>query len=307
MGFNRASTHRAARIGLSAALLSIAPLLSSALAHSPVEAAAPADLLPDLIMRKPTDIQTETASGGVRRLRFSTTIVNIGKGPFETRASRLSISDKTMHVSQRIFNTAGGTRVHETTEVAKFAGDGHDHWHVQNVARYELFSQTATGPALRRDSKVGFCFFDTNAYNLSLPGAPATRKYLQSGCGTPSSLYIKNGISVGWSDRYPWNFAFQWIDVTGLAAGDYYLKVTADPNGAFEELKERNNCNWMRIRIALTGSTVRVMASGSGCVLPAFIPVGRVIVPPRLPNDSPIVDEASVRQPAITLLCQIPA
>ena len=307
MGINRASTHRAARIGLSAALLSIAPLLSSALAHNPVEAAAPADLLPDLIMRKPTDIRTETASGGVRRLRFSTTIVNVGKGPFETRASRLSTSDRTMHVSQRIYNTAGGTRVHETTEVAKFAGDGHDHWHVQNIAHYELYGPTATDPVLRRDSKVGFCFFDTNAYNLSLPGAPATRTYPQSGCGTPSSLYIKNGISVGWSDRYPWNFAFQWIDVTGLSAGEYYLKVTADPNGAFEELKEKNNCNWTRIRIATTGTTVRALASGSGCVLPALIPVGRVIVPPRPANDSPIVDGVSTRDPAISFLCQIQA
>jgi hypothetical protein len=271
-------------MGLSAALLSIAPLLSSPIAHIPVDAAAPADLLPDLSMRKPADIRTETASGGARRLRFSTTIVNIGKGPFETRASRSSTSVRTMIVSQRIYNTAGGTRVNETTEVAKYAGDGHDHWHVQNVARYELFARTGTGPVLRRDSKVGFCFFDTNAYDLSLPGAPATRQYLETGCGSPSSLFIKNGVSVGWSDRYPWNFAFQWIDVTGLPAGDYFLKVTADPNGAFDELKEKNNCNWTRIRIAKTGATVRVLESGWGCILPGspgFIPVGRVVVPPR--------------------------
>jgi hypothetical protein len=283
MSIHRMPTLRATRLGLAAAALALTPLIGAFGPGGPARAAAPADRLPDLSMTKPADLRVETTSTGARRLRFTTSIVNIGAGPFETRASRRSTSDSTMGVSQRIHNTVGGTRVHETTEVARYAGDGHDHWHVQRVAHYELFSPTGAGPVLRRDSKVGFCFFDTNPYRLSLPGAPTSRQYLQSGCGSRSSLFVKNGISVGWSDRYPWNFAWQLIDVTGLAAGEYMLRVSADPKAQFEELIEKNNCNWTRIRIPRTAATVQVLDSGWGCVVPGsvLIPTGHVVIPPR--------------------------
>ena len=122
-------------------------------------------------MAYPTELRIQTTASGARRLRFTTMIVNIGDGPFETRSSRLA-GNPTMGVNQRIYNSAGGYRVFDTTATAKYSGDGHDHWHVQDVARYELFAINGKGPALRRDAKVGFCFFDTNAYRLSLPRAP---------------------------------------------------------------------------------------------------------------------------------------
>jgi hypothetical protein len=284
MTSHRNSTRRAVRIGLSAALLAIMPLAGSLRAAERVEAAASPDRLPDLSMSMPTDIVIQTTSAGVRRLQFTTTIVNIGSGPFETRASRRSTSVPTMLVSQRIYNAAGGTRVHDTSAIARYAGDGHDHWHVQGVAGYALFAPTGKGPSLRRDAKVGFCFFDTNPYRLSLPGAPSSRVYQQSGCGTRSSLFVKNGISVGWSDRYPWNFAWQWIDITNLPGGEYLLKVTADPNGNFVEEREKNNCNWTRIRFSGSGSSLTILESGWGCALPGSDeppPVGRVVIPPR--------------------------
>jgi len=308
MGFHPGSTQRAARFRRAAALFVITPAVCAIIAGSPAEAAAPADRLPDLSMAKPSGLRIETTSGGARRLRLTTTIVNIGAGPFETRASRRSTSDATMNVSQRIYNTAGGTRVHDTNEVAKYAGDGHDHWHVQNVAHYELYAQTGTGPVLRRDSKVGFCFFDTNAYRLSLPGAPASRQYAQSGCGTKSSLFVKNGISVGWSDVYPAAFAWQWINVTNIPAGEYLLKLTVDPKRQFEESVEGNNCNWTRIRIPRTGSTVSVIQSGSGCVLPgAPIPTGQVIVPPRPVTGAVVAEEIAANVSPIAFVCQVPA
>jgi hypothetical protein len=283
MTFRRVSKRRAARIGLLAASLALTPLISSFRAPEIVEAGGPVDRLPDLSMTMPTDLRIERTSSGQRRLRFTTTIVNIGAGPFETRSSRRSTSVPTMLVSQRIYNSAGGTRVHDTSAIARYAGDGHDHWHVQDVAGYSLYAGSGQGPMLRSDSKVGFCFFDTNAYRLSLPGAPDSRRYFESGCGVSSSLFVKNGISVGWADRYPWNFAFQWIDITGLPSGEYLLKLAADPNGNFAEEVEKNNCNWMRVRIPSSGSTVPILGSGWGCTLPGSdeLPVGRVVIPPR--------------------------
>jgi hypothetical protein len=232
----------------------------------PAVAAAPVELLPDLAMSYPSDVRIQTTASGARLLRMTTTIVNIGDGPFETRSSRL-VGQKTMGVNQRIWNSAGGYRVVDTTATTVWSGDGHNHWHVQDIARYELFAVNG-GERLRRDAKVGFCFFDTTAYRLTLPGAPRSPRYTQAGCGGGWSLFVKNGISVGWGDRYGWQLGRQWIDITKLPAGEYYLKLTVDPLFKFVEIRHRNDCNWTRIRIPRTGSTVTVLARGFNCVLP---------------------------------------
>lgn len=319
MTIQRASSHRHARISLRATVVALALLVCVLAIGGAVDAAAATDRLPDLSMTKPSNFRMEN-SGGQRRLRMTTTIVNIGAGAFETRASRRNTSISTMNLSQRVYNSSGGTRVHSTTEVARYAGDGHNHWHVQNVALYELYAASGQGPSLRRDSKVGFCFFDTNAYRLSLPGAPGSRKYVQAGCGTQNSLFVKNGLSVGWSDVYPWNIGLQWINVTGMPAGEYLLKLAVNPNGQFTESRTSNNCNWTRIRIPSTGSTVTVLGSGSSCTLPGSpptpIPTGRVVIPPRAaidtaPNavlastDLPSAANAA-SGPAPAFLCEIP-
>jgi Lysyl oxidase len=246
----------------------------SALALVPAEpavpttaAAAPADLLPDLAMSYPTQIRIQATASGGRRLRMTTTIVNIGDGPFETASSRLA-GQSAMGVNQRIYNTAGTYRVVETGARARYSGDGHDHWHVLDIARYEIHPLKSNGQALRRDAKVGFCFFDTNAYDLGLARAPQSPRYSAAGCGKRSSLFVKNGISVGWGDRYGWSLARQWIDITNLPAGEYYLKLTVDPLFQFQEIRHRNDCNWTHIRIPKTGTTVTVLGRGFACTLP---------------------------------------
>ncbi len=234
---------------------------------APAAAAAPVDLLPDLARAYPTEMRVQTTAGGARRLRLTTMIVNIGDGPFETRSSRLA-GQETMGVNQRIYNSAGGYRVVDTTAVTRYSGDGHDHWHVQDVARYELFAITGRGPALRRDRKVGFCFFDTNAYRLSLPRAPRSPRYSQAECGRRSSLFVRNGISVGWGDKYGWRLGRQWIDVSNIPPGEYYVKLTFDPLFQFQEIRHRNDCNWTRIALSRTSSTIAVLDRGFSCTLP---------------------------------------
>jgi lysyl oxidase len=250
----------------------------------PVAAASgsPADRLPDLAMARPRDLRIQTLSNGTRRLRFTGIIVNIGAGPFETWSSRKFIRAKTMAVRQRIYNTAGGRRTVATSAIVKYAGDGHDHWHVQRVAGYELYAGSGDGPVLRRGAKVGFCFFDTRPYRLSLARAPGSRHYIERNCGTRASRSLKIGLSVGWSDIYPWNFAWQWVNVTGLPAGQFLLKLIADPKASFVEKRTDNNCNWTRIRIARRGSTVTVLGHGTGCKLPGEPPP-----PPPSPSPTP--------------------
>ena len=114
MSMTRVSTHRKGRTGLAAGALALTAAVCLVAVATNAVAAAPTDRLPDLQMLKPSSLRMEN-SGGQRRLRMSTTIVNTGKGPFETRASRRSTSASTMGVSQRVYNTAGGTRVNETS------------------------------------------------------------------------------------------------------------------------------------------------------------------------------------------------
>ncbi len=282
----RIAARRSTGLTLAAVMALGLMLVGGAGAVAPASAGAN-DLLPDLSLKRPELLSIQTTASGVRRLRFSTSLVNVGAGPFETRASRSSTSVAKMNVRQVIYLQGGGSRNHTTSAFATYAGDGHDHWHVEEIARYDLYRVTPGG-SLARDSKVGFCFFDTNAYKLSLPNAPSSRQYFQSSCGTTSSLSTKNGISVGWSDIYPANFAFQWITITGLPAGEYYLKMTVNPYGYFLESVKGNNCTWSRVRIPASGSTVTVLGSGWGCTLPGTgptpIPTGRAVVPPRSPG-----------------------
>ncbi|HEX2221119.1 MAG TPA: cell wall-binding repeat-containing protein [Candidatus Limnocylindria bacterium] len=243
-------------------------VLSALLGAGPAgrdEVRAATDRLPDLRMVPLSDFRIETTSAGRRLLRFTATMANVGRGAFELRGSRPSASSSTMSVQQVIYNDAGGARSRVTSAVMRYAGDGHNHWHVQKIMHYEARSLSG----IRRPTeKTDFCFFDTQPYSLSLPGAPQRSVYAESGCGTSSSLATRVGISVGWADSYPWNFVGQWIDVTGVPAGEYIIHAEVDPNRHFAESAEGNNCAWTRVSIPASGSAVSVLSRGSRCMVP---------------------------------------
>jgi hypothetical protein len=140
----------------------------------------------------------------------------------------------------------------DSVGVMRYAGDGHNHWHVQKIETYEIFAGDA-GQTLQHGVKRGYCFFDNVAHDLGLPGAPQHRIYAESGCGISSSLTTRVGLSVGWGDLYPWNFVQQWIDVTSLPAGDYRLCVTADLGDRYLETVDTNNNVWQDIHLTSGG------------------------------------------------------
>jgi len=81
-------------------------------------------------------------------------------------------------------------------------------------------------------------------------------------CGASSSLSVTMGLSVGWGDTYYWNLAYQWVDITGLAAGRYRLWATADPENWFIEADNTNNFTWVDLQIRGKGGSVRVLGYG---------------------------------------------
>ena len=246
-------------------VLPVAAMLSPGLLVAPIgptapgSAAAAADRLPDLRMARLADFRIVTLNGR-KLLRFSSTMTNLGAGPFEIVANRTS-TNAPWNVEQRIYDDAGGNRRLDTSATMQYGGDGHGHWHVQGMVDVDLWSATkhATG------AKVGFCFWDTTAVNLSLPGAPAAPVYREATCARETGLTSRVGISIGWGDKYKWSLPFQWVDVTGLPAAEYRIRAIVDARNLFAESSDTNNCTYSRLQMDAAASTVSVLGSGSKC------------------------------------------
>jgi hypothetical protein len=197
-------------------------------------------------MARLKDFYIIKTADGRRLLRFTTIIVNMGTGAFEVRGERPDTNTPTMAVTQRIYDTTGGYRDVNTNATMFYAGDGHDHWHVKNLQTYELIRKD-NGVKVGTGAKTGFCFYDNQRYVFNLPGEPTSKVY--TNCGTSDSISVVTGLSIGWEDIYPYNIAYQYIDITGLIPGRYRLQVTADNYQQFIESNESNNFTWVDIQL----------------------------------------------------------
>ena len=226
-----------------------AATLVGALMLTAAPAASAHDLLPDLGMAKIADLQQTNFSDGRTMLRYSTTVVNVGAGAFEVHGTRISPSE--MSQSQRIFDSAGTFRDAETAGTMVFGGDGHNHWHVDNLASTELLA--LNGNRVGTSNKRGFCFWDNIKYRLRLLGAPRNVFYQAAGCGTLDSNAVAMGLSVGWGDKYAATLPDQLIDISNLAPGRYRLQITADLQNWFAEIDETNNTTWVDLQLRNSG------------------------------------------------------
>ncbi len=74
--------------------------------------------------------------------------------------------------------------------------------------------------------------------------------------GTAEGTYTCEfqGISPGWSDVYDRDLDCQWLDVTGVPAGEYVLRLRVNPELEFEEANYRNNVAEVRVRLPAEGA-----------------------------------------------------
>lgn len=242
-------------VALATTVLITAPILVPA---SPAGAVGP--VLPNLQMLRLSDIHlgSDSSLPGRKLLRFSATVVNFGAagGTFEVIGSRPDTAATTMSVSQVLHNQDGSvTTVPTNARMIWENGDGHNHWHTADFERYVL--TTPSGRQLT-SPKVGFCFSDNDAVNLSLPGAPQSPVF--SGCGEPSSLSVDTGLSVGWGDTYHADRYQQWVDVTDQGNGQYHLVATADPYHFFTEANANDNATW--VDLSIRGNKLKVLRYG---------------------------------------------
>ena len=213
---------------------------------------------PHLRNAKLSDVRIDTSTGR-RLLRYSTRIINVGAGAFELQGTRSSTTSP-WTVQQRLYNSDGTVSSTVTTKVTLFyAGDGHNHWHVQDLEFGDL-TRLDNGVKVGTSAKRGFCFYDNVNYNSSAP-AFYTSSTNSCALNNPDALSVMMGLSVGWGDIYVWNLPYQYVDITGLTSGRYRLTERVNPNlGVSADLS--NNETWVDLR--LTGNSVHVEAYGPG-------------------------------------------
>lgn len=208
--------------------------------------------LPDLIPLPPSDLRMETIQEGDKtryRLRFSQAIGNIGKGPLQVSRVNSSKACPGRHKAagyQTIF-FSDGSKKSIRMKYCMVYHPVHKHWHIANMARYELCRVNpytgGIGDTVAKTDKVSFCVTDEFALEPTYYQGTAYEKRYRS-CKSKTF-----GLTPGWAEDYDYSVYGQWIDVTELPDGMYYLRITVDPDEIFQEETRSNNVVWRRIRI----------------------------------------------------------
>jgi hypothetical protein len=242
------------------ALLLALSLLSAPLAMPGSAVALDASaVLPDLGMLPPTDFSIQSRPRGVRWLRFDSVVVNVGPGLFDVYGHGPADASGMLPVTQRVQDGAGGWTEVATPARMFFAGDGHNHWHVEELQDWTIASVNDRATPLSRGAKTGFCFWDN--YDYSATGPIKYHPSTTSACMQRADGTVPMGLSVGWGDEYPSSIAFQYIDITGLPNGEYVVTLEADLDHEFVEADADNNTGWATIRISR--KSVTVLATGT--------------------------------------------
>lgn len=212
----------------------------------PEHALAARPSLPDLRVLEPSGLYLvdETASGGARRLKFTTTIWNAGPGPLEVRGHEDPATGELV-VYQTLHTPSGD--VVPGDQVGTFQFDHrHGHLHLAAFARYELWSLTEDGEldqVVARNDKVGFCLMDNVVVDEEL--VDETRGVYPVDCRGDVQ-----GISPGYGDVYVAQLYEQDLVIDGLPDGRYALVNVANPDGAVAEASTENNAAMVYVRLS---------------------------------------------------------
>ena len=141
------------------------------------------------------------ALGFRRILRFDTVVMNSGDGD-------LVVGDRSDP-----FNPFA--------EFFEFA-PCHGHFHIRDFSVYELLNMDRT--LVIAAHKQGFCMEDSIKYD---------------GGKSRGFNCAFQGITSGWGDWYFKQLTGQWIDITGVPAGDYIVRVRINTANTFDEGSNR--------------------------------------------------------------------
>lgn len=235
--------------------------LSALGAAPPLRASVTAELLPDLIAWA-HDVSEDgtppsgdiihggffdTTVAGHVRYRFRVAITNIGDGPLQVveQTEEVDGVKTTQTITQQILQ-AGTSDEFRDEPIGTFpyppeVFGGFGHLRLPGLAQYNLYEAVSNGgatpdvgPLAATNDKLSMGIVDSIQYNQPVPGAAASRVY-----NSADAQVL--GISVGYADLYGAGLPGQWIDVTGLASGQYWLEVKIDPYNRVLESDDTNN------------------------------------------------------------------
>ncbi|MEO1592933.1 MAG: Calx-beta domain-containing protein, partial [Cyanobacteria bacterium J06632_22] len=208
--------------------------------------ANPGDLLPDVIPLANTSsdyrIDTDEIPGQVL-LRLSTEVANIGDGPLELWGTQSSAD--VQPVFQRIYDDEGGFRDELAGEFVNHPS--HGHLHFEGFATYNLRavnSDGSVGDIVGSGGKTSFCLI-----NINQPFPELTNQAIVADGRGGSSCGRIQGVDVGYSDVYGRWLPDQWIDVTNIQDGTYWLEIIADPDNNILESDETNNVDYLQVTL----------------------------------------------------------
>lgn len=124
----------------------------------------------------------------------------------------------------------------------------HGHFHFNGYARYELVN--GIGEVVAVGHKQAFCLLD------SMPVLPDA--------GPPKFHCGFQGLTRGWADIYDSSLDCQWVDITGVADGDYLLRISINPDQVIEESTYDNNTVEVPITLAPVDPLSACSTSSSG-------------------------------------------
>ncbi|CCH33213.1 lysyl oxidase family protein [Actinosynnema sp. NPDC047251] len=210
------------------------------------------------------------------RLRFTTSVDNVGDGPLLIYGKRDSTATQTMSARQA-FQSAGDRSIPGSYDEARNPipatmyyepAPAHTHWHLMDFERFQL--RAPDGTTLVLDRKNGFCLGDRytvrDAADLpSRPRDPDSPEGLlaeflrENRCRhhEPRALDVVEGISVGAGDDYKYDVDYQWLDLTDVPSGVYDVVNLVNVDRSFLEKDYGNNASSMAISIQWPGGGAR--------------------------------------------------
>jgi hypothetical protein len=229
-------------------------------------ASSPTPQLPNLVADPPDNISLGISEESPTHehisprllLRFNGYVHNSGAGALDIRGTRSAptnpedLASPPMTVYQRIYEyetTEGPPPTSESTphkdqqigaKMEYVSADGHEHWHLQHVDYYSLWNQDKSAEVAPAQ-KVGFCLEDSE--HIEYNKGPTEQVYKDYGehprefCRQkqPEATEVFEGVSAGWRDLYTSNLAFQWVDVSDVLPGEYWLREEVNPEHTISE------------------------------------------------------------------------
>jgi hypothetical protein len=203
-------------------------------------------LLPDLMSLPAWGMSVNNRRNGKSFLAFGATVWTGGASPLVVEGFRQENTD--IMDAYQYFYKDGEPQGRTSVGALEYDSKrGHEHWHFLQFAKYSL--TTAEQTEIVKSKKEAFCLAPTDAIDLTLPGAEIRPGSIGFGtaCGSPTSLWVREILPLGWGDTYHQGIPGQSFNITNLPNGRYHIAVEANPGGLLHEQDKTNNVEYREI------------------------------------------------------------